>query len=339
MLYIIISNFNNYNNNKGLEILEKRKGKKNDVASVLVMTDGLANRGVMDIAQLTKEIKLELKKIGSKITIYTFGFGDDHHSGFLTCIAESGGGSYYFMRTLESIPYAFADCIGGLLSVVAQNIVLRVHALEDVEINTVETGFIQNIEEEKKVYSVSFGDIFAEENRDIVISFQLPSVNNPIDSQKILSLQLEYFDVILSKPQKIETTLQIKRVESYPTSMVLSEYVESQKNRIKTAHAMQNAMKKTDIFEARLVLDECRAAIEQSYAAAMSAYLISDLKQIISQMTSQLEWPYILRLLTVRFYEHSNQRSSSSDTRLELYTTKIKSLVRKTWHDAFDPHF
>ena len=36
---------------------------------------------------------------------------------------------YYFVETQDKIADAFADCLGGLLSVAAQNLKLRIHSL------------------------------------------------------------------------------------------------------------------------------------------------------------------------------------------------------------------
>ncbi len=46
-------------------------------------------------------------------------------------MAEAGRGLYYYIENSENIPESFADCIGGLLSVVAQNIVLKIKPLNE----------------------------------------------------------------------------------------------------------------------------------------------------------------------------------------------------------------
>jgi hypothetical protein len=40
-----------------------------------------------------------------------------------------GNGLYYAIEAAEAIPTAFADCLGGLLSVCAENIRLKLEAL------------------------------------------------------------------------------------------------------------------------------------------------------------------------------------------------------------------
>jgi hypothetical protein len=49
--------------------------------------------------------------------VHTFGFGPHHDSQLLSDIAEAGNGTYYYIEGEASIPEAFADALGGLLSV------------------------------------------------------------------------------------------------------------------------------------------------------------------------------------------------------------------------------
>jgi hypothetical protein len=57
-----------------------------------------------------------------RLNVFTFGYGADHSAEALTGIAEAGRGVYYFLETTEQVATAFGDCLGGLVSVVAQNV-------------------------------------------------------------------------------------------------------------------------------------------------------------------------------------------------------------------------
>src|SRR5690606_17798126 len=109
-------------------------------------------------------------------TINCFGFGADHGNSCYCCtmaithsissdpnmlkdIAQHGSGMYYFIENSSNIPEAFADCLGGLLSVCAQHITLRVEAAENVKINKITTKFPLKTVEEKKVFEVQIGDL------------------------------------------------------------------------------------------------------------------------------------------------------------------------------------
>lgn len=58
------------------------------------------------------------------IPVDTFGFGSDHGSQAMHLIAETSGGTFSFIEDVSSIQDAFAQCVGGILSVVAQETII-----------------------------------------------------------------------------------------------------------------------------------------------------------------------------------------------------------------------
>jgi len=126
---------------QGLDVLSGRTTNKNEVSSVLLMTDGLVNHGVQDRATLVNKTRAKIEGMKNPTSLYTFGFGSDHDATLLTQLSGVGRGSYYFMQTTEAIPQAFADCIGGLMSVVAQNIDVCITPADGFHINDIVTNF------------------------------------------------------------------------------------------------------------------------------------------------------------------------------------------------------
>lgn len=56
------------------------------------------------------------------IQVNTFGFGSQHNVELLERIANTFDGMYFYMQDEESIIEGFANCLGGMLSTVAQEI-------------------------------------------------------------------------------------------------------------------------------------------------------------------------------------------------------------------------
>ncbi|KAJ4457726.1 putative ring zinc finger and vwf domain family protein [Paratrimastix pyriformis] len=111
---------------KGLEQVFRGK---NTLGSVLLMTDGQANAGITNTAALVSRLGTRLEKAGQKgtsITIHTFGFGADHQPELLRAIAMQARGMFYYVQNEQAIPAALGECMGGLLSVVAQSVELAV---------------------------------------------------------------------------------------------------------------------------------------------------------------------------------------------------------------------
>lgn len=78
----------------------------NAVRSVLLLTDGHANRGVSDPAGIISLLKGCLSSESSaNISVNTFGYGEDHNAELLQSISEGSGtpGSYYFIETEDNV--------------------------------------------------------------------------------------------------------------------------------------------------------------------------------------------------------------------------------------------
>ena len=52
--------------------------------------------------------------------IHTFGFGNDHDAAAMQVVVEATGGTFSFIENEAVIQDAFAQCIGGMLTVVVQ---------------------------------------------------------------------------------------------------------------------------------------------------------------------------------------------------------------------------
>ncbi|MCC6178760.1 MAG: VWA domain-containing protein [Chloroflexi bacterium] len=92
---------------------------------VLLLTDGLANVGIVDQEQLCTHAA-ELRQRGVSTT--TFGMGDDYNEDLLQAMADKGGGNYYYLRSADDLAPAFSQELGGLLEIVAREVVVELRA-------------------------------------------------------------------------------------------------------------------------------------------------------------------------------------------------------------------
>ena len=107
--------------------------------SVFLFTDGIANVGLQD--QALVEATQKLLDASPNVRVFTFGFGSDHSERLLSELANAGNGAYYYVEHEDQIAPAFADALGGLLSVAAQNVTLRFEASDGVVIDNLHTHF------------------------------------------------------------------------------------------------------------------------------------------------------------------------------------------------------
>jgi Ca-activated chloride channel homolog len=93
------------------------------VHRALLLTDGLANRGITDIEELTHHAR-ELRRRG--VATSTFGVGLDFNEQLLEALAEQGGGHFYYIERPDHIPDVFRRELGELLTVVAREAFLSI---------------------------------------------------------------------------------------------------------------------------------------------------------------------------------------------------------------------
>lgn len=115
-----------------------REARKNyraeQVNRVLLLTDGLANVGIVEPRVLCRKVD-EMRQAG--VAVSTFGVGDDFDEDLLTAMAEASGGNYYFIDSSEKIPEIFARELQMLLAVVAQNVTLQMACASGVVVRQV----------------------------------------------------------------------------------------------------------------------------------------------------------------------------------------------------------
>jgi hypothetical protein len=213
----------------------------NAVRSIFLLTDGLPNQGVTDTAglvEITKnsisnthfEADLEIgaeeeisrlsfsgtdmvpmevssKSMRPPITMNCFGYGADHNETLLSELATAASGSYYFVENDSSVGTAFGDALGGVLSVVAQNVVLNIKvAPEGAPLGAEIVSVLHKgaLKRENGAYSVTVGDFFAEETRDVLFEVKLTNHSTvslvPIPHAIV---SMAYTDTILKRPIQV----------------------------------------------------------------------------------------------------------------------------------------
>lgn len=93
------------------------------VTRVLLLTDGLANHGVIDPHEIVGHAG-ELRRRGVSTT--TIGVGEDFDEHLLGRMADEGGGHFYYVERDEQIPLAIETEVGEALEVTLRGAQLRV---------------------------------------------------------------------------------------------------------------------------------------------------------------------------------------------------------------------
>ena len=367
---------------KGMQEIMLRTGVKADVASVLLLTDGLANVGITStegivgamknpfehqasepvkknktqsraaglISSLKGEPKKEAAEGGAEPadmspateftgTVYTFGYGSDHNAAMLKDISQAANGVYFFIDTDEKIPESFADCLGGLLSTVGQNISLKVELCNGASILEFIAKKTPTFNENKTSAEVALGDLQSEEQRDVLMEIQLPVCSELGAAGGVLnyaSITLSYFNVITSVMEKIKTDFPIERTNTGKPK-TSNPLIDKQKNRIMTVKVLEEAKKKAEegkYDEGRQLLQASKAkiAISATNEEVMVQGMMDDLDDMYDGMVDSAKWNSYGKNRAVNAVQaHCEQRSNfqSAPGKIMSYETKNKVAMKK----------
>lgn len=178
------------------------------VNRVILLSDGLANTGITEPEEIFNIVNQNLSEGVSTTTI---GVGTSFDANLLMGISEYGGGKYYFVGDPEDIPRFFKEELQSLLSVVAQNITLRVESHPDMDIQRIYGN--HDLTDSKDI-TLTLGDMSFGEHR--ILIFRLAPVNHLMQMRKgldLFSFTLQYDD-LLEKGKRVTETGTIKIPEN-----------------------------------------------------------------------------------------------------------------------------
>jgi uncharacterized protein YegL len=251
----------------GIQQLLKSEESKDHIRTVLLMTDGQANQGLRSAKEIIPILTNMLKDSG--ISLHTFGYGSDHDSDLLRKISTAGNGSYYFVEGVDDIRSAFGDCLGGMLSVVAQNLEVELEAVNGATITKVHHKKAVVVEANKK-YRVPFADLYGDEQRDVLVGMRLPAVggivkDNTSKEAQVLKATLRYIDVLAAMPADKSSSIgAFRAVEVNESEQVQNQKLAVQSARIKVAETLESAKSKAekgDLSAARASIESTRAEL------------------------------------------------------------------------------
>eukprot|EP00287_Rhodomonas_sp_CCMP768_P005503 CAMPEP_0196724340 /NCGR_PEP_ID=MMETSP1091-20130531/6229_1 /TAXON_ID=302021 /ORGANISM="Rhodomonas sp., Strain CCMP768" /LENGTH=616 /DNA_ID=CAMNT_0042066449 /DNA_START=26 /DNA_END=1877 /DNA_ORIENTATION=+ len=283
--------------------------------SVFLFTDGLANEGITATSELVAALGQRLDS-SPRVRVYTFGFGSDHSPELLAELARVGAGTYYFMEKEEAIPTAFADALGGLLSVAAQNVALEFRPADGVTVSNVHTAYATS-EEAGGARRVAVGDMLSEEGKDVLFEVELPTWDSQAQRAEVIigTLVLSYLDVQEACLRRVEVECKVGRAQVVPAGVVADEGVALQRARVETAKSMAEARKAAeegDLVGARGMLDRCLERVEGVRSeGAFKSQLRADLQEAQRNMVDRDTYSTRgSKLMWAKQKAHTEQRSA-----------------------------
>jgi Ca-activated chloride channel family protein len=209
------------------------------VNRAILMTDGLANRGVTDHQQL---VKLATQKYGEGISTTTMGLGQDFNEDLLTDMANHGGGSFYFIESPEVAPTIFHEELNGLLNVVGQNLTLTITPAPHITLNQQLNAYTFESFNDSQRYRL--GDIFAKEVKALLLSMSIPPLSN--GTHQVATLKFEFDELLAESTEHRIIELPVTLTIGSHNAIVPHQEVQTQILLLQAAQARREAIISAD---------------------------------------------------------------------------------------------
>jgi len=323
---------------EGIRQLKQSKAQ-NTVRAVILLTDGHANHGITDMDALARMTATDLS--GTGISLFTYGYGANHNADALRKLALStDGGQYYFIEKVDAIGEAIGDCLGGIMSVVAQNIVLKATACPGIKIVKIHEptrpakAIIPN-----SCYEIRFGDMYSEERRDTIFEIECDPVHCCQKGQELMKFEIVYLDAIAEKTSCASTKVLIDRVEDHELNSTPVPDVVDHICRTSVAEVMISANKLADAGDLATakqkmndVLKLCMKMKPVCKTESLLDELISDLKEGLLAMSNRISWAGARSYgMKGKMMGHAKQRScqSTATQKTSYATSRKRSMAQK----------
>jgi Mg-chelatase subunit ChlD len=153
----------------GCRIIAPESVASDRLSRCFLLTDGLANVGLIDPEQIAAEAAAVRANAG--IGTSTFGVGLDYDEALLGPVAVAGGGQFHHLRRPSEIHTTFLGELGELLVVAARSVQLEIEASPGTAAELISPFWLTALGDNVARWSVALGDLLAGEQRDVVMRF------------------------------------------------------------------------------------------------------------------------------------------------------------------------
>ncbi|CAD8149369.1 unnamed protein product [Paramecium octaurelia] len=261
------------------------KGRKyvNNVTSVFLLSDG--------VDSTYPQVKEQIKTVNEGFTLHTFGFGEDHDAKMMAQICNLKSGSFYFVQDVTLLDEFFADALGGLISVVGEQLEITLQSLvpqpyQDIQISKTYGNMWQK---KGNQYYITQPQLASGTRKDYVFELALPKFEGKIeDNQR----NVKVIDAVLKIKDPINGTIIMKQTSLTLTFFNQDEQINynesdidvyAQYYRVKGTEVIDDARKACELNkneDAQKLIDNMLIQIQKNQnVASKCTGIIQDLQQ------------------------------------------------------------
>ena len=279
------------------------------VNRVILLSDGLANVGPSSPAALGR-LGASLGKQGISVT--TIGLGLDYNEDLMTRLAGMSDGNHAFAETGNDLAKIFDAEFGNVLSVVAQEVTVKIRCLPGVRPIRVLGRDATII---GQTVAVNLHQLYGEQEKFVVLEVELPAGEEGL-SQQIAKVNVDYFNTVTRRQDKLAGTAQVQYtvservVEEELDEEVMTDTVQQIANEMsKEAVELRDAGR---VREAQQRLQESAAYLEQNarqYNAPGLESLSGEFARDAEAIGKDEEWKKTRKVLKKRQYSVEIQQT------------------------------
>jgi Ca-activated chloride channel family protein len=244
------------------------------VNRVILLSDGLANRGITSQEELTHVAQRYRSR---SVSLSTIGVGLEYNENLMVSLASGGGGNYYYLERAKDLASIFRKEFDLLSTLVAQNASIEVSLARGVHFR--DAIGCESLREEDRA-TIALGDLASGECRDVTLELDVPpgagnrtvaecvvrysTEGNATKSSNTIAVRIHYTGDVAVIDKNRDWDTQAKADVAVSTR--------------KVEQALQ-ALDAGHKDEALHVLNDARAAVAASPAAAQSGMAGAVLKQ------------------------------------------------------------
>lgn len=153
---------------EGLNLIPADRGRKN-AARLILISDGLANRGVTDVKTLSNMASAAVER---EFSVSTVGVGADFNEYLMTSLADCGAGRYYFLNNPAAFARTFENECRQTRLMAVSGISIQVPASDGLRLSHAAGYPIEYKDGEAVFYPGTLG---SGQSRNLFLSFQIPT--------------------------------------------------------------------------------------------------------------------------------------------------------------------
>lgn len=299
-----------------LSMMENRR-QRNKVSALLLLTDGQDSSTRGQIPALIS------RAAAARCSLYPFGFGSDHDAALLADLAEQARTPFTFVEDVDAVREAFAGAVGGLASVVAQNLELSLSA--KVPLTDIHTPFEIRRTSETQA-TVIIPDIMAEERRDVLVELSVPADTTAQAATLLLETSVRYIDLKAGVVETPTVQMETERCDEPQPEQEPDEEVSVQRERVEVTKALKEAAACSDqgqFDEAQLVIERTEQKVRAKKTKNTDAMCL-DLQDARSRMKSRSIWEHGGKAeISDACQMHSMQRSAMESNSSKAPCAKV----------------